>query len=354
MGTKRWRTSAAAVVSGLIATSASVVAVLSPAGATPAPAARRELVYVANADAGPVTAYSASSHGTVAPVQTVANPRNPATVWDPWGITFDRSGHLYVQTFLSDATSFVFAPGAHGAAGPVRIFKADGPDNRAIAVDVHGYEYVVGGEGDPVISVEPPGASGSPGDLYAVPPVRTITLGGGFTPWPGILAVETGNEVLAAVTGPQGNAIEFFRGGAGGGSTPVRVISGPRTGLGDCDSFIDCDHLSIAFSRLTGRIYAAVSAGGATHISVFAGTAAGDARPVRTIEGPATGLSGKVITGIACSQVNGTIYAMVKTSQFGRGRVDAYRRLAAGDSRPLSSFTDRRSGFADAAALAVI
>lgn len=317
-----------------------------PTGTSPA-----ELIYVANADSGPVTAYAPGSSGAVTPVRTVSNPQNPDTVWDPWGVTFDNYGNLYVQTFLSDATTFVFPPGATATTAPSRIFQANAPDNRSVAVDAHGYEYVGGGEAGWSIAVEPPGASGAPADLYHVPPLRTITPTDGFVPWPSVLTTDNLNEVLAAATGSQANAIDIFAGGPTGSSTPVRVISGPDTGLGACGS--PCAELSITYSPSNGRIYAAVSDGTSTRISVFAGNASGDSLPIQTIEGPATGLAGNVITGLAVSQSDGTIYAMVKSSQFAAGHINAYAQLAQGDAAPLRSFTDAGSGFADAAGIAI-
>jgi hypothetical protein len=315
-------------------------------------------VYVANiANAGswPVTVYAAGSNGAVSPVRTVADPHKASTEWDPWGVTFDASGHLYVQSFLSDATTFVFPPKASGAAAPSRMFVASSPDNQSIAVDGKGYEYVAGGEAAEAIAVVRPGAHGDPAHQYYVPALRTIPLDENFNPWPGMLTTNARNEVLAAVARPKGNAIEVFAGGAKGSARPVRVISGRDTGLGSCTyvSAPACRELSIAFSALTGRIYVAVSVGATTHISVFAGDAAGNARPTRTIEGPATGLPGKVITGIAVSPRDGTIYAMVKSSQFGAGYVIVFGRDAAGNARPLRSFTDSRSRFVDAEGLAV-
>jgi hypothetical protein len=322
------------------------------AGAFGAAALRGELIYVANANSGPVTAYPAGSRGAVAPVRTVLAPADPHAVWDPWGVTFDASGHLFVQTFLSDATTFVFRQGARGTTAPLRKFMGIGPDSRSIAVDSKGFEYVAGSDQPTVIVVEPPGARGTPGDSYYVPPVRTIQLDEQWNPWPSDLAVDTKNEVLAVAARPQGNAVEIFTGGARGSGTPVRVISGPDTGLGSCGPICD---LAIAFSSLTGRIYVAVSAGARTHISVFAGNATGDARPLHTIEGPATGLAGKAITGMTVSQRNGTIYAMVHTSTsgFGAARINAYARSARGNIPPLRSFTDRHSGFRDAQGLAI-
>lgn len=339
-----------------IAASTASVPALSGDGRTGRPhsaaAIQGELIYVANANSGPVTVYPARSRGAVAPVRRVAAPPDPNAFWDPWGVTFDAAGHLFVQTFLSDATSVVFRRGAHGIATPLRKFMGIGPDNRSIAVDSKGFEYVAGGDQPTVIVVEPPGASGKPGNLYQVPPVRTIQLDEPWTPWPSDLAVNTSNQVLAVTVRPRGNAVEIFAGGAHGRNTPVRVITGPHTGLGSCGPVCS---LAIAFSRLTGRIYVAVSAGIRTHISVFAGNARGDARPLRTIEGPATGLAGEAVTGLTISQCHGTLYAMVHTSSsgFGAARIDAYARSARGNVRPLRSFTDRHSHFQDAQGLAI-
>lgn len=351
--------------SGVVLASARRGAV--PAGARSAMAAgarsaipdpARVLVYVANienAGSGPVAVYAAGSNGAVSPVRTVADPNKANTEWDPWGVTFDALGHLYVQSFLSDATTFVFPPKASGAAAPSRMFVASSPDNQSIAVDGKGYEYVAGGEGDEAIVVIRPGAHGKAADQYSVPALRTIPLDENFNPWPGMLATDARNQVLAAVVRPQGNAIEVFAGGAKGRARPVRVISGRDTGLGSC-SYVTapaCRQLSIAFSARTARIYVAVSVGATTHISVFAGNAVGNARPIRTIEGPATGLAGKVITGIAVGPRNGMIYAMVKSAQFGAGNVIVFGRSAEGNARPLRSFTDSRSRFVNAAGLAI-
>lgn len=319
----------------------------------PTPTSGPGLVFVANADSGPVTAYNPTSSGAVTPARTVNNPQNPNTVWDPWGVAFDSSGNMFVQSFLSDATTFVYPPGAGSTSAPSRIFQANEPDNNAIAVDSSGYEYVVGGESGPTIAVEAPGASGVAGNLYHVPPLREIPLPGGFNPWPSILSVDSQNEVLAAVTTAQGNSIQVFSGGAYGGTNPLRVISGPDTGLGSCSAPSPCTELSITYSSLTGEIYAAVSDGASTRILVFAGNASGDAAPIQSIEGPNTGLAGNVITGIAVSPADATIYAMVKGSEFAAGQVNAYASYAQGNTTPLRSFTDAASGFADAEGIAI-
>jgi hypothetical protein len=346
-----------AAISGVLVLN-SVIAIPGPAQARAqgaGSAATGELVYVATAGNGPVTAYAASGNGSVTPARAVDNPNTPGTVWDPWGVTVDATGHLYVQSFLSNADTFVFPPGAQGATPPARIFVSQVPDNTSIAVDAKGFEYVLGTFSESSVAVSPPGASGTPGGAspFFVSPVRTFTVNSSFGAWPDQLSTDSAGELLAAVSGQPHNAIAAFTGGANGSASPVRVISGPDTGL-DCAT--SCK-MSITFSPLTGRIYAAISDGAATRICVFAGNAAGDARPVRIIEGPATGLPGMFITGIADSQVDGTIYAMAQTSGFagsgGTGRINAYGRLANGNVAPLRSFTDSGSLFANAEGIAI-
>jgi hypothetical protein len=80
----------------------------------------------------------------------------------------------------------------------------------------------------------------------------------------------------------------------------------------------------------------------------------GDARPLRTISGNRTGLTGNVITGIAVGPVTGDIYVMVKAAQFsGPGAVEVFGRFSNGNVPALRSFTDSSSKFQDAEGIAV-
>jgi hypothetical protein len=100
-----------------------------------------------------------------------------------------------------------------------------------------------------------------------------------------------------------------------------------------------------------------VTEGTHSHISVFAGNARGNARPLRTIDGPAAGLARTSITGITSSLCDGTIYAVVHTdptgSEFGPGRIDAFGRAARGNARPIRVFTDRHSHLSNAQGLTI-
>jgi hypothetical protein len=262
----------------------------------------------------------------------------------------DAAGYVYVQTFLSNATSFVFPPGAQAGTPPSRVFRGGGPDSRAIALDANGYEYVATGQSSAQIMVLPPGAAGQPENLYSVTPLRSIPTDESlWYPWPGILSTDAAGNVLAAITRFQGNAIEVFPGGPTGDGTPARVIAGSHTGLGTTP-----DRVVVSYSPYTGRLYVGVSAGASTHISSFAVDATDDAGPISTISGPSTDLAGRMITGIATSQVDGSIYVMVKEAQFGgAGFVGVFDPFADGDAAPMREFTDVDSVLVDAQGIAL-
>lgn len=132
-------------------------------------------------------------------------------------------------------------------------------------------------------------------------------------------------------------------------------MSGRDTGLGSCAGYGNCDQLAVTFSPCSRLLYVAVSAGDSqSHISEFRVTANGNVAPIRSIEGAATGLRRKVITGLAVSQVTGDVYAMVKSAQFfASGQIEVFGARATGDAGPLRSFTDRAGKFADAQGIAI-
>jgi hypothetical protein len=311
-----------------------------------------ERVWVASASSSPVYGYAAESTGRVAAVSEADPPSDPNVVWDPWGVALDGSGDLFVQSFLSDATTFVFPPGAGRGVAPSREFVLEGPDSRAIAVDPAGYEYVQSSEGCCSIDVGVPGAAGQASNLYFVNPVRQFDDDSDqYDPWPDILSIDGSGNLLVSVARSSGNAIETYLGGPSGSGTPLSMLSGARTGLGACTGFSTCRQVSIDFSTATGELYAAVSGNGLfSHISVFAGGAEGNAAPLRTISGFATGLVGRLITGIAVSPATGDIYVMVRTAEFGgTGRIEVFGASASGDVAPVRTFTSSEPGAFSAA-----
>jgi hypothetical protein len=307
------------------------------------------LLYVAN-DTGPVTGYALNSSGRVRPVRSVPVFSDSNSYWDPWGVAFDAQGDLYVQSYLSDATTFVFKP---GGTRPARIFQLFGPDVASVAVDSKGYEYTIGGEGPPVVSVAAPGANGKPSNLYQVPTLRSIyTDGYSQNEWPSSMVIDSSGEIVAAIGRGSGNAIEVFAGGPTGSTVPRREISGSATGLGSCGGGAACSFDAIAWSK--GLDYVLVTTPTGVKLEVFPGSAHGDVRPLRTVGGSRTGFGSRIGTGIAVDPATGLIYVLIKKAQFfSSGVVEVFAAGAAGKVAPIRTFTDSHTGFAEGQGLAI-
>ncbi len=324
-------------------------------GRAVAGAAPSENVYVGNDNGGPVLGYRAVSSGLASPIREADAPANNRNIiWDPQNVAFDRSGNLYVQSFASEADTFVYAPHPDQGDKPTRIFSLYFPDTQGIGVDNSGFEYVLSGDTCCFVAVGPPGASGTFSNSYHVNPLRTVGVGFVFPPWTQTLAIADGRNYLVVLPGTPNNAIVTYPGGRHGSANPLRTISGANTTLGSCPPS-SCDQNAITVSPATGSLYVAVSSGQTlTHICVFAENAEGNVKPLRVIEGPATGLTGKVITGIAVSQVTGNIFVMVKSAQFSApGRIEVFGSQAHGNVAPIRTFTDRVSRFRDALGIAI-
>src|SRR5207237_2973846 len=84
----------------------------------------------------------------------------------------------------------------------------------------------------------------------------------------------------------QAQAILFFRGGANGDEAPVRMIKGPDVKLPNMDQLtIDPVHREIfvgMYNEYPGREF----------VAVYNLDASGNARPLRGMEGPDTGIGG--------------------------------------------------------------
>jgi hypothetical protein len=336
-------------ISGLLAACSSTAQTSSPIvqGSSLRASMQPQLVYVTSTDES-VAGYDPQSNGYGVPSRSFADSHLPHTTWNPWGVTFDAAGYLYVQSFRSRATTFVYAPGANT---PARIFTANGPDTRAVAVDRAGYEYIATGPHAAEIDVVAPKANGRPGNNYHVPPIRAMhTDEAPGHPWPSILATDANDEVIAAIVRPNANALEVFEGGPTGARGPIRVVSGSKTHLGKCGSI--CDNVTVAFSGHDGQIYVGVTQRATAHISAFAASATGNVAPLRTIQGPHTYLSGQILTGLTVDPRTGEIYIMMKERQTHHGWVQVYAAGANGDAAPLRAFTDV-AGFYDAEGIAI-
>jgi hypothetical protein len=275
----------------LLGLSAAFAGLGRPAGAAAESALK---IYVVNLLQDKVLIFSGSSDGNISPLGTIAGGETKLN--EPEAVAFDAQGNLYVlnRGFMGSVT--VYAPGASGDAHPLRTIAGfstglkNGPES--LAVDGAGNVYA--SESLDVSAINAPGAKtiysdsllvfppGADGDAN---PIRTIK--GSATRMDGIrgLALDKAGNLYVANTGERingrevGMRVTVYAPGADGNAAPIRTIEGPNTGLYR-PFFLALDKAgNLYVANLAG------STGGVTTV-VFAPGASGDARPVRTLQGP--------------------------------------------------------------------
>lgn len=181
-----------------------------------------------------ILVYAAGSTGVAAPVRTIITGQPTA---DPVGaMAVDSSGEIYVADNLKGTVN-VFAAGADGPSTPIRTIQFNASTLRGVnslafdgSGDLYGLGYVEGkvaGLDNPTeVVVYAPGASG------AAAPVRTIV---GSNAEFGLntenIAVDSAGDLYAIIFNPARpflNAAEVaeFAPGAAGNAVPVKTIVG--------------------------------------------------------------------------------------------------------------------------------
>jgi hypothetical protein len=87
--------------------------------ATPFTAGPSYRLYVANAGNNSITVYQTSASGNTAPVATISGSNTQ--LQNPWELSEDASGDLYVASQGPSGTILVFAHGASGNVAPIRV-----------------------------------------------------------------------------------------------------------------------------------------------------------------------------------------------------------------------------------------
>jgi sugar lactone lactonase YvrE len=285
---------------------------------------------------GGITVYAPGVTGDTAPIRRLIGGDYYGMGW-PTRLLLDRHDSLYVRSPVPIA---VYAPGATGATEPVRriMRRTPGPQFARVSspelyvLDRHDTLYAMAGD---TVMVYPPGFSGTES------PVRRIA-----GPRSGIrdvtdLALDHRGWLYLALRGPYVDSarIVVFPPGASGDVAPGRTITGPLTGLRS--------PTSIALDRKR-RLYVANAslAGREDPIAVYPPGARGEDRPVRVLEGPATGLWEP--SDIEFDS-GGNLYVPARWS----GQVSVFRPGASGDEAPLSTIAGPRTGLSRPLALAL-
>ncbi len=249
-----------------------------------------------------VLSYPLSSNGNQAPSSVIKGKKTG--LGTPDNIALDSSDNIY--TSINGATIGVFAAAAHGNASPIRQIAGSNTQLSfpiGVAVDSNGYLYVADC-GDGNVKVFAPGAGGD------VAPVRVIGLSSGCT----IAEAVDANDDLYVTSGD--NQISEFSPESQGNNL-IKVIYEPQPKSGDSIRPVAID------SR--GNIYAGNLL--AKNIQVFAPSASGNSKPIRTIAGSKTYLGAP--TGLALDSSDNLYVTICQHCSHGSG-TDSVLIFAAG------------------------
>jgi hypothetical protein len=191
-----------------------------------------------------VIVYERRSNGNAKPSLTIAGP--DTGLRDPKGIAIDEKGNIFVvnsgecSVSSGDCSSgsgsiTIYRPGSNGNAKPVSTIRGPNTglyDPAGIAVDCGGNIYVANYEGGPLqhgsITIY---GSGSDGNSK---PARTIVGDDTRLRQPYGVALDSDRNIYAAnyVGGPiESGSVSVYSAGSDGDAKPLRVIAGPDTGL---------------------------------------------------------------------------------------------------------------------------
>jgi hypothetical protein len=144
------------------------------------------------------------------------------------------------------------------------------------------------------------------------------------------------NELVVANT--DGHSVTVYSRTASGNTAPLRNLSGPATGLSFPGVAVD----TVNNELLVGN-------GGNNSITVYSRTASGNTAPLRTLSGPATGLSVPSGSGPALDLVNNELLVQNLVGN----SITVYSRTASGNAAPLRTISGPATGLNDPIGLAV-
>ena len=221
----------------------------------------------------------------------------------------------------------------------------------AVAVDPEARElYTVDNDIGDRMMVFPYDADGN------VKPKRVLSVP--HQAW-GISINPTRKEVAISVEGPR--EIVVYAQNASGSDAPLRMIRGPRTGLGDPHGvFFDGTHNEIVVANhgnqngrqtLPGSVATARRGGAGSDrgalvgghfdepsITVYAGEATGDVAPVRRIQGPKAGLNWPMALGVDAD------HDEIAIANSGDSSIRVFSRTATGDVGPIRVIKGAQTG----------
>lgn len=141
------------------------------------------------------------------------------------------------------------------------------------------------------------------------------------------------DEVMVANAFAQ--AIMFYRGGFNGKEPPLRTIMGPNTQIQSPD-------FGLAIDNVNDEVYVTDHTG----FLVFPRKANGDVKPLRVVRGPNTEMANDygtaAVRGIGVDPIHNVV--VVTTYFQNRGRILIFDRTANGDAKPIRRIAGPKSG----------
>jgi hypothetical protein len=251
----------------------------------------KDAVFLALGDQ--IRGYSLHANGAVEPCQVVQGPLT--TLMTAGSMAIDRKDAFHVAQFLTNDSVNIFPRNAEGNQAPSRTFMPGlTNDLLSIAVDSHLNDFVMSVRPSTAgVMVVPVNSSG------AIPnPVRITDEN--MSQYVSV-AVDKDDNLLIAGYDMRGAAIIDTFGTSGSISAPplLRSLTGSKTGLLPGGGFFSANTMTIAVDPRTDElfVYNATSDLKQMQVSIFAAKANGDVRPIRTIGGPATGMTGSSLPG---------------------------------------------------------
>lgn len=240
-------------------------------------------LFVANAADDSILVFRATDRGDVAPVRVLNGTRTGLK--NPYGVVVDEKSDRLVVANYGNYTATVYPRTAAGDAPPIRTIRG-APQGALVPIFSHvpalAYDSKRGEILVPSCIIHPQIAAYAKAETGQTP--KRIIAGQAAKTGRAqheIRYDEVHDEIVTV--NPDAKAILTFRGGASGEEPPLRVIQGPRTQIGDLISESDVFDVDPVHDELF------VPQRGS--ILVFSRTANGDVAPIRVISGPDTGLN---------------------------------------------------------------
>lgn len=297
---------------------------------------RNDAVFVAIEDQ--IRGYSLRENGPSEPCQVLQGPHTTLTT--ARAMVIDKKDSFHVAQFLTNGSVDIFPRRAQGNEAPSRTFMFQANDLVSIAVDSHLNDYVlIIRPSEAGVYVVPNNSSGP----LANPIHITDPNIAQFEGYVGI-AIDSHDNLLIAGYDIRDAVIIDTLGTSRSITSPplIRSLTGPQTGLLSARATFARNNITIAVDPRTDELFVYNANTDLTQIqvSVFAAKANGDVPPVRTISGPATGISGPAFAGMNKIAVSSDGRLFVAEPN---GRILAFAPGAKGNVAPSQVIQDSTS-----------